>query len=534
MFSTLKICLRQRSFLTRLSRTSGLSLALMAASAVFATSASANSYSLGAIPNPTVALPAPGLLPSRQTFFALSGPPISTKKVFAHYMVCCGFKGPAGSIAADEEEIIMAQTMGINGFALNLGAWSSNSTYQAAVANMFQAAAALNSGFVLFFSADMTGLSAADVVSMMTAYANNPYYFKYNGQPVLSTFYGQSNTNSTYTTPSAWWTNLVLNPLKARRINSFFVPGFLDAGQYPNQTSSTYMGTYVAGQVAQWQNLVQGLMTWQGVSVINNNASNAVAVPIINSYASSLGRIGKVYMAGIFAKYWGSVQSSNGNIYYEWKGGSGMDAQWQAAITSGTPWVEILTWNDFNESYIMPMDDFEKYCPWGFPAGFTKSSLGYAELLRYYIAWFRTGVRPAITRDAIFWFYRTHPAAAVAKYRILPTGGVTGPVTRYVPSSDGSGKVPTNADQIFVTAFGVSSASLSINSSVNQVTAGINQFSVPFVAGQAPTFKLVRGSALVMSAAGADAIQSLPPYYDWWNSSGFIEGGAGSAGVMSQ
>ena len=208
------------SFLTRLLRTSGLSLALMAASAVFATSASANSYSLGAIPNPTVTLPAPGLLPSRQTFFALSGPPISTKKVFAHYMVCCGFKGPAGSIAADEEEIIMAQTMGINGFALNLGAWSSNSTYQAAVANMFQAAAALNSGFVLFFSADMTGLSAADVVSMMTVYANNPYYFKYNGQPVLSTFSGQSNTNSTYTTPSAWWTNLVFNPLKARGINS--------------------------------------------------------------------------------------------------------------------------------------------------------------------------------------------------------------------------------------------------------------------------------------------------------------------------
>jgi glucan endo-1,3-alpha-glucosidase len=524
MFSTLKVCLLQRSFFTWLLWATGLSLVLMAASAVFATSVSANSYSLGAIPKPTVTLPAPGLLPSQQTFFALSGPPISTKKVFAHYMVCCGFKGPSGSIAADEEEIIMAQTMGMNGFALNVGAWSSNTTYRTAVANMFAAAADLNSGFVLFFSADMTGLGATDVVSMMKAYANNPYYFKYNGQPVLSTFYGQSNTNSSYTTPSEWWTNLVLNPLKAQGINSFFVPGFQDVAPYPNQTSSTYLATYVAGQVAQWQNLVQGLMTWQALSVINNDAGDAVAVPIINSYASSLGKIGKAYMPGIVAKYWGSVQNTNGNIYYEWQGGSGMDAQWQAAITSGAPWVEILTWNDFNESYIMPMDDFEKYCPWGFPTGFTKSSLGYAELLRYYIAWFRTGVRPAITRDAIFWFYRTHPAAAVAQFAALPTRAITGPVTRYVPSSNGSGKVPTTADQIFVTAFGVSSASLSINSSVKNVAAGINQFSVPFVAGRAPIFQLVRGSALVMKTTGADAIQSSPPYYDWWNSSGFIEG----------
>lgn len=60
-----------------------------------------------------------------------------------------------------------------------------------------------------------------------------------------------------------------------------------------------------------------------------------------------------------------------------------MDAQWRAAIAANVPWIEILTWNDFNKSYLMPMDDFEKYHDWGFPIGFTKPSLGYAELLRY-------------------------------------------------------------------------------------------------------------------------------------------------------
>jgi hypothetical protein len=63
-------------------------------------------------------------------------------------------------------------------------------------------------------------------------------------------------------------------------------------------------------------------------------------------------------MAGMIDKYWGSMQSSNGNIYYEWRDGEGMDTQ-RAAISANVPWVEILTWNDFNGSYMTPMDDFK-------------------------------------------------------------------------------------------------------------------------------------------------------------------------------
>jgi len=436
-------------------------------------------------------------------------------------MMCCGFGG-YDSIAAAEEDIIMAQSMGITGFALNAGSW--NSTYQTAVANMFAAAAALNSGFKLFFSADMTGLTAANVIAMMEAYANNPYYFHYNGRPVLSTFSGERESDSTNTTPVAWWTNEVLTPLQAAGINTFFVPGFLDVSPFPTSTTQSSLNTYASVQVANWSSIVQGLMTWQVVDVTNNNATNAVSIPIMNAHTSALNAAGKIYMPGINTKYWGSIQSTNGNIYYEWQGGSQMDAQWQAAITNNAPWVEILTWNDFNESYMMPMDDFEKYHDWGLPIGFTKPSLGYAEMLRYYIAWFRTGVRPTITKDAVFWFYRTHPAAATATNKtIRTTGQTTGPVTRYVPNSP-SGAVPPDADQIYATVFATSPATLSLNGTSETVAAGINQFSTPFAAGPAPTFLLSRSGTTVMSGTGADAITATPTYYDWWNSSGFIEG----------
>lgn len=496
-------------------------------SATLAASLPSSSYSLEQVSNSTVALPAPALIPSHRTFFALSGPPITKKMVFAHYMVCCGFGGPKGGIAAAEEDIIIAQTMGINGFALNVGSWLNSSdgpTYRTNVANMFAAAAALNSGFILFFSADMTGLGYADVISMMTTYANNSHYFKYNRQPVLSTYAGEAETNSTYTTPSAWWSNLVLAPLRARGISCFFVPGFGNVGTSFDSTDPAYVAQYVAGQVATWGNLVQGLLTWQTLAVVNNDAGNALAVPIIDAYASSLNQADKIYMPGIVTKYWGSIQSSNGNIYYEWRGGAGMEAQWRAAIAADAPWVEILTWNDFNESYMMPMDDFEKYYDWGFPRGFTKPSLGYAELLRYYIAWFRTGVQPLITRDAVFWFYRTHTAVAVAAFRALPRGNITGPVSRYVPSADGSGNIPIDSDQLFVTVFAVSSATLSIDSTAESIIKGINQFAVPVAAGPAPTFRLSRNQVTVITGMGSDAIQSHPVYYDWWNSSGFMEG----------
>jgi hypothetical protein len=75
-------------------------------------------------------------MPSQLTL-ALSAPPIP-RKVFAHYMVRRGFRGFNVGIAAAEDDIITARTMGINGFALNFGAWlnsTDGSTYRANAAN---------------------------------------------------------------------------------------------------------------------------------------------------------------------------------------------------------------------------------------------------------------------------------------------------------------------------------------------------------------------------------------------------------------
>jgi hypothetical protein len=68
-------------------------------------------------------------------------------------------------ITAYEREIQQAQAAGIDGFALNVGGWRNQNYYIVYAAQMFEAAARLNTGFKLMFSADMCCDNAiADVV----------------------------------------------------------------------------------------------------------------------------------------------------------------------------------------------------------------------------------------------------------------------------------------------------------------------------------------------------------------------------------
>jgi glucan endo-1,3-alpha-glucosidase len=121
--------------------------------------------------------------------------------VFAHYMLTNqDYQGDSDptqelKIASYEREILEAQAIGIDGFALNAGGWLNQAYYIRYAAQMFEAAVRLHSGFKLLFSADMCcGNGIADVEDMMRRFANNPryapVYFCYRGAYVLSTFAG--------------------------------------------------------------------------------------------------------------------------------------------------------------------------------------------------------------------------------------------------------------------------------------------------------------------------------------------------------
>jgi glucan endo-1,3-alpha-glucosidase len=390
--------------------------------------------------------------------------------VFAHYMVC--FPTYGETVAAYQREIREAQAAGIDGFALNVGDWSGpNWYYKTRVASIYNAAEQMGTGFKLFFSVELT--NTADIVDMVTTYAPRTNSFRYQGKVVLST-YGQNSVD---------WQHGVLAPLNAAGIDVFFEPFFWPASyaELPTyQDAVSILNTY--------SNIVGGLFLFGAAGLPEQLAQ------CNSNYTAAVHAAGKISMAGFTPNYWGCYQYSNGRRYIETRGGEGTVVQWQSIIKNQPDWVEIVTWNDFNEStYVSPTYTWQ-----GTPT--RESHSGYLELSSHYIAWYKTGQEPAIDRDALFFFYRTHPKAVIASdTNDVPVTGLYGGVE----------------DILYTTVFLVAPAQLEIASggvlSTNSLPAGINHVRTPFSPGP-QKFTLRRNGQGLFSLQGQPVLSQIQSY----------------------
>ncbi len=448
--------------------------------------------------------------------------------VFAHYMVTNqDYVGDDGQnqeakISAYEREIQQAQSIGIDGFALNVGGWLRETYYIRYTAEIFEAAVRLHSNFKLMFSADMCcGNDAADVEDMMRRFAGNPryrnVYFQHDGKFVLTTFAGDKlgiaaweqirSDLATGSHPSLATEPKALPEVAASPSNAplpiFFTPAFFWGGELPKLPA-------VEEGLKQWRSTLDGAFYW-GIAGVPGSSGDLDQLRSSAAYATALHGDGKLYMAPICLQFWGA----NANRYFEYSGGAGMGAMWKQAIETTHPeWVEIITWNDFIEgTYISPIDDPNRYPQANFltGTGVPAGTLGYFHehgeadgLMRYYIRWYKTGVKPVIDHDQIYVFYRTQSKEASAGKP--PVAHQYGPV----------------ADLIYVTALLREPATLEVGSGGKVTTlplsAGKTEVSAPFAVGSEPDFRLQRGDRVVLSGAGADRIQRAPRYNDFYYS----------------
>jgi glucan endo-1,3-alpha-glucosidase len=256
----------------------------------------------------------------------------------------------------------------------------------------------LGTGFKLFFSADFAGshppgIFESYVRDMIQTYGHHPNQFRVDGRTVMSTFGGELGVA---------WKKDILAPLKAAGHDVFLVPFF-----YPRpQVTELPDEATVRQHYRRWADLVDGMFFFGGAGTAPQLAASNAA------YARVLREAGKVSMCSFSPMYWGSVQPDR--RYYETCGGEGVELQWKSIIRERPDWVEIVTWNDFAESYICPVAVYrppESVPPW---LKSKSSHAGYLELTRYYIDWYKTGRQPP-WKDSLFWFYRVHPKNAVAK-----------------------------------------------------------------------------------------------------------------------
>jgi glucan endo-1,3-alpha-glucosidase len=453
--------------------------------------------------------------------------------VFAHYMLTNqdyqGDSDPTqeAKIAAYEREIVEARSLGIDGFALNAGGWLKQAYYIRNAAQMFEAARRLNNGFRLMFSADMCcGNEMTDVEDMMRRFAGNPryarVYFRYEGKFVLTTFAGEREGPefwgqvrldlatgahpSTATAPNAL--PLASGAPGNGPVPIFLVPALFWGGELPERDA-------VQRNFGQWKDAIDGSFYW-GIAGVPGSGGALDQLRSSEAYASVLHEGKKLYMAPVALQFWGA----NADRYYEYSGGSGMRRMWMDAIEKTHPeWAEIITWNDFIEgTYISPIDDPNRYKNANYltSSGIPLGTLGYfhshaaaGELMRYFIEWYKTGQKPVITRDAVFWFYRTQSARSDAG--TPPVAHKYGPV----------------ADRIYITGNLTAPADVVVrcgahNSMVN-LPAGSTDAAVPFDAGCTPKFQLIRQGRVIGEGTGNDAIERSPRWTNYYYSTGEMQ-----------
>lgn len=402
--------------------------------------------------------------------------PVPVKMVFAHYMVCCPTAGGGATIDDYKREIDAAQKRGIDGFALNCGNWTRfEPHYKQRTQLLYEAARQLGTGFKLFVSADGEALN--EIPDIIASFKEHPNQFRYDGKPVLSTFAGEGVDNAA----GRERTRL------AHEAGAVFVPYF-----YPRPNITETPTAQHAAQVARDFPDIDGFFYFGAAGSGPQIARSNMLL------AKQFLPMGKIFMAGITPYYRGN----GGNFrVFETRGFEAMAQEWEGAIADGATWVELVTWNDWNESsYLAPFGEAADTSLWNGHFGpMMLSHVAYLEASRYYIDWFKNGAPPPIARDEIYYFYRLHS-------KELPST---------VNASDdkkGTGR-PGGAealrDEIFVTLFLREAAQVTIESGDKtqtlDVKAGVSHVSVPFGAGK-QRFIVRRGEKIIIDKTGEHEI----------------------------
>jgi glucan endo-1,3-alpha-glucosidase len=409
-------------------------------------------------------------------------PPLASdsarKRVFAHYMVAWPRGGPHATVASYEAECRDAHARGIDGFALNCGGWDrSEPHYKKRVLRLYAAAARLDFDFKLFVSAD--GRAQDELEDIVATTRALKAQLLVDNKPVLSA----------YAAGGKDFTNGAALMREAERLGTFFVPQF-----FPS-SGERRISAREAGEIAEHLGTADGYFYFGAAGAPELIAKSTEAL------SAELKTRGKVFMAPVTPYYRGLRAGTNYRAF-ETSGFSGMATEWEAAITSGATWVQIVTWNDWAEStYVAPIGGTGRAHVYDDRFGDLLSHTGYLDASEYYIEWFKSGIKPAITRDRLFYFYRLNPVGQVPQPRSNANDASTPPRALEPLSS-----------QIHVSVFLIAPAVLmvslvSLPGSVTRfdVPAGITHISANAGAGM-PRFVLQRRGKTIIDKAGEQAI----------------------------
>ncbi len=361
-----------------------------------------------------------------------------------------------------EKEVRQAVGAGLDGFIWEYNSSSDQRWNQ--LPAMLAAAKAVDPGFKIMLSPDFNtaaGSTSDSVYNNVMKVKDDPSIYRNSAGIVLAPFFPERKTPS-------WWDGL-RNRLASAGVKTNLVPIFISWGGGTQKTD--------------WNNSVSGYSQW-GTRI-------ASGVPTLAKESAEAHRRGKTYMQPVAFE---DSRSYDGR-YWESSNSSTLRDSLATAISGNADSIALMTWNDYTESWVAP-----------------SKQRGHAvlDMAAYYISWFKSGVKPTITQDALYWSHRSHPTNA--PYSKTPIGRNGKPTPMSIPNGDAA------KNEVELVAVLKSPGRLTITQGGNVKTmdapAGLTSFKVPLVAGTTPSFKLARSGATVQTVTSNTPVRSSVVYQD--------------------
>lgn len=370
------------------------------------------------------------------------------------------------------QDITTAAAIGIDGFAVNLiGTSTIGETWRwfehllplYAAAERFSAET--SPGFTL-----SPNVSALAVARKATAAERDPVAWaddiapllrsaaaqRHNGRPVVHIY------NVLRLAPS-WYTAFAGRLSNAHGIDAALIPSY--QGNSPSDLDA-YLPLFQAGRMV-------ALHVWA------TNRYSVAPEDILTPFRTWATDNGVPFMGGV-GPTWENDRPDLLKEHEGW-GLKVLQNMWQANIVHGDPMVQIVSWNDHEESHNIRPSTGYQWVPY--------------DVTAYYLAWYKTGTPPPITRDALFYVHRMH------------LGGAPYDATRQTAGAFNVNNGPA-ADKVFTYAFLTAPADVVVTTGglarSHAAPAGLSAWEDPMAAPDVPKFKAVRDGVSVIPQFPSD------------------------------
>jgi formylglycine-generating enzyme required for sulfatase activity len=412
------------------------------------------------------------------------------RKVFAHYMTCF-----SATPEFYQREVELAKRYGIDGFALNCGEWKKplpDGTIQAthyvrSADRLYQAAKDEGGDFKLFFSPDFAGKAIREhtdlnLVDMVERYYDHPNQFRHEGKLLLSGYAAAPEK--------------LINPLKILN----------DAGREVLIVPAPSVGKPYPMTLS-YERLLSLFSKDSPLDGMFRFTCDGTTQEIIDVNALSrrvMYNLDKLYMAGVCPAY-------NSPNLRDFAGMRGYCAMWEGLIRDGADFVEIVTWNDYQEdSNLAPY----RWRPGGRTEPTDKRYFNHDEsfldVTAYYANWYKNRVRPEITQDKLYFIYRNRSSDLHNVWDEKEQKWTDIRFSKY-PYDQVHDDV---RDNVYVTAFLTAPADVEITQGDHvdrfPLAAGLAHAEAPIRPGYTPQVRLLRQDKVLIDVAGRKKVIDTP------------------------